>query len=199
MDLLNVLSVVGSLLGGVGGIAGVIALAQTGKANKLAKNANSLADEANKRAGDANLLAEQSNQISNDANAISKRALGVTADQTEYVWMVEFDYETAELVVINDCPLDATDAVIVARCKGETMTELRRDRIAKFSQVRLKADFLREQILKKSRRYSGNGIIIASDIYGETVIHVVWTSELGMRRSEESKQRFGKKPRRKQI
>jgi hypothetical protein len=185
------------VFGGVGLVASVIAVFQTCKANKLAKDANALAKEANERAGNSNALAAKANEISNNANAISQRALSVTADQTEYNWAAEFDYETSSLTIWNDCALFADDVAIVIRNEDETVVESREQRISAFNKVILQSDFFREEILKQAVGYSRSGIYGAP--YFRVEINVVWTSELGMRRTKIVKQGFGKTKRKKSL
>ena len=91
----------GGLVGVAGGVCGVIALFQTGKANQLAKDANELAESANGEAGAANELAENANKIALDANEVAKRSLRVGADQTVYDWTVGVEDDGRTIVLVT--------------------------------------------------------------------------------------------------
>ncbi|MCI1984108.1 MAG: hypothetical protein LKJ47_04985 [Bifidobacteriaceae bacterium] len=189
-------NLVWGVVGGVGGLAGIggfvtgaIGIGQAHRANKIAQDTNTLAQEANDAAAAANELAETANKVSNDANTISQRALSVTADQTEYHWVAYFERETSDLVIVNDCALDATDVTVVIRDENGTIGEPRKvDIVPGFGEIPFHDDLFLQKYREDARRY-GNGF------YGTPVfrvtIHLVWTSERGIRRTKVSKQGFG--------
>lgn len=184
-----------------GFITGIIALFQTGKANKTAKDANTLAEKSNRIAeksstisNTANDLASKANQISGDANAISQRALSATADQTSYNWRFEFDKESSAFIIVNDCANTARDVLVVVRHKDETLLNARIDSITGFDKNSFEIKFLSQQIAEDQRsidRINARGGIFFIGV-GKVgiVIDVVWTSELGLRRSDQFKKTF---------
>ncbi|MCI1643802.1 MAG: hypothetical protein LKI98_04185 [Bifidobacterium crudilactis] len=180
----------------IGAITGVLALLQTRKTNKLAKTANTLAQEAVESAGEANGLARDANEISHDANAISQRALKVSSDQTEYNWTVEFDYQTSALIVFNDSALFANDVSVIVSSEEEAIAEAVEHRVPAFGKLVLQSNLFRQKLLEDAGRY-GNGF------YGTPVfkvtISVVWNSELGVRKANQAKLGFSKTKRKKHI
>ena len=189
--MLDIISAVGGLLGGIGGITGIVALRQSHKGNKLAENANRIAKEANGLAVDANKVAADANEIGEHANTIANRALDAGADQTVYQWAVRLDAENGMLSVINDCALDARDVHVVIRSKEQTIADARIGECAGFSQIPFECQFLVEEILKNQAAIDSIPYLIGSGMV-DVDIHIVWTSELGVRRSHDCKKRFSK-------
>jgi hypothetical protein len=186
----------GAIGGSVGGVAGVLAYFSAHKANKLAENADSTAKEANRIAVSANSLAADANKLSGDANTISQKAFSATTDQTVYHWRIEFDYEKSTIFLMNNCALSARDVHAVVRYENKTLVEGSVDSLAGFEEVPLEDDFLGEQILKSQRsidRINSQGRVRLIDTGNISVmLHIVWTSELGTRRSEEIKKTLRK-------
>ncbi|MDF7665694.1 hypothetical protein [Bifidobacterium sp. ESL0745] len=201
-EWLSIAGSVGGIIGGLGSIAGIVALFQTHSSNKLAEQANATAKEANRIAGDsktlagkANDLASKANKISTDANAISQRALSVTDDQTVYNWRVEFDGERSAVYIVNDCGHSARDVAVFIRQKDETVAEGRFDEVPAFGEAELGCKLLAEQIRKSQasidRIDSSNlGVLFLGTGSTQAIIHIVYTTELGNRRNNEIKKSF---------
>ncbi|WEV59710.1 hypothetical protein OZX67_04000 [Bifidobacterium sp. ESL0728] len=201
MNVLDIIADIGSMVGGLGGIAGIVALVQTHAANQLAKQANATAKEANRIAGDsktlagkANDLASKANEISTDANTISNRALAVTADQTVYNWRVEFDGKSSTVYIVNDCGHEARDVTVFLRQEDETLTHRRFEEIPAFGEASLECKLLTKQIRKSQQSIDRNNasgfvFILGSGSTGATV-HIVYTTELGSRRTDKIKKSF---------
>ena len=189
-------TVVGAIGGAFGTVAGVIALFQTSRANKLAKDANRLAQEANRIAGEsrdtasrANELAGKANEIGEHANLIAQRALSAGRDQTVYRWAAEFDAERAVLVLLDDCGLDARDVHAVVRFEGQTVGEGDAGRLPAYGQLALEVPFLVEKLHEEAVSLRRSGVIGTPHV--RVTISVVWVSELGVHRSLECEQGFG--------
>lgn len=184
-----------AVAGAFGTVAGLVALIQTGKANRLAKQANRLAEEANRLAAEsrdvavaANELAGHANEIGEHANLIAQRALAAGSDQTVYHWAAQYDAESAVLSVIDDCGLDARDVHVVVHHEGEVVAEGHAALVSAFGVLELDAPLMLDEIRKDARRY-GNGFYGTPHV--RVSISVVWTSELGVSRSLKSEQGFG--------
>ena len=195
----NIVSSVGTAVGALGGVAGIIALLQTRHGNEIAETANRLAKEANgiaadskRLADDANDLAGKANEISADANAISQRALSVTADQTVYKWRVEYDGKTSTVFLVNDCANTARDVQVFIRHKDQTIAQGRFDEIPPFGEVTFEDQFFAEKILEDRRaidRANAQKVIyILATAKCPVVVHVAYTTDLGSRRNDEIKQ-----------
>ncbi|WP_416174854.1 MAG: hypothetical protein ACFWT0_01585 [Bifidobacterium crudilactis] len=187
--------------GAFGFITAIIALFQTRKANKLAKRANALAEKANRIAEEAstisrtaNDIASKSNQISGDANTISRRALSATTDQTSYNWRFKYNKESSAFTIINDCANTAHDVLIVVRHKDETLLNETVDNIPGFGKNTFEIKFLTQQIIEDQRRIDRindrGGVFLVGAGKVRIVIDLVWTSELGLRKSEQLEQTF---------
>lgn len=194
---------VGAVGGVVGCVSGLVALFQTRKANKLAEDANRIAKEANRIAGQsrdaasrANELAREANEIGEHANLIAQRALAAGRDQTVYRWTAEYDAQRSVITVVNDCILDARDVSVLVHCEGEIVAECRSENLAGLGELELDAPLMFEKLKEDASRYTDG-------YYGSPTVRVVigiaWTSELGVRRSLESKQGFGYVKRRKVL
>ena len=186
---------VGAVGGVVGCVSGLVALFQTRKANKLAEDANRIAKEANRistdsrdAASSANELAAKANEIGEHANLIAQRALASGLDQTVYRWSVEYDASDSVLLVRNDCGLEARDVSVLVRCEGETVADGFREALPGLGEFKLDATLMLEKLREDASRY-GNGFYGSPRV--RVSIGVVWTSELGNRRSLECEQGFG--------
>lgn len=198
-----VVGCIGMATGVLGGVTAVIALHHSHTANKLAEKANGLAEESNGIADKAftvsqtaNRLASQANEISGDANAISQKALSVTSDQTVYDWRIEFDYESSTVFLVNDCANSAQDVLAVVRRADDTVAEGHIDELPGFKELPLCGDLLREQIAADAehiRRINAadNGVCFLGSAGAGVVVDVVWTTQLGARRSEKIKKTLG--------
>ncbi|KAB5608382.1 hypothetical protein [Bifidobacterium jacchi] len=186
----------GAVGGLFGTVAGIVALVQTGKANKLAEDANRLAEEANrvaaeslKAAHSANQLADHANQIGEHANLIAQRALAAGRDQTVYRWAAEFDADRAELVIIDDCGLDARDVHVTVRFEGQAVGEGDASHLSAYGQLTLEVPLLVEKLHEEAVSLRRSGAIGSPHV--KAAIGVVWVSEFGVHRSLESEQGFG--------
>ena len=186
MDLSNVISLAISAIGCATGCA---ALFQTRQSNKLAKSANGTAEESVGIAEKANKLASDANEISEHANLIAKRSLDACADQTIYQWAAWFDAENSSITVVNDCALDAHDVHDVVRHEDQTVADMRADHRHAFGELSFENSLLSEKLSEKTMLLKGSGTIGAS--YIKLGIHIVWTSELGVRRTCDCQQGFG--------
>ena len=188
-------TVVGAIGGAFGTVAGVIALFQTSRANKLAKDANRLAEEANrvaaeslKAAHSANQLADHANQIGEHANLIAQRAFETGSDQTVYHWTAQYDADGTVLRIVNDCGLDAHDVHVIVHCEGEVVAEGHAALIPAVGVLELDAPLMLENLREDARRY-GDGFYGMPKV--RVSICITWVSELGVHRSLESEQGFG--------
>lgn len=197
----TIIAIIGAVTGILGFITAAIAIVQTRKTNKLAQDANTLAEEANGIAeksigiaSKANGLATEANKISGDANTISKRALSVTADQTVYDWGFKFDKQTSTINMTNNSPNTAHDVTVVIRNDDKTIIESHVKEMAPFSDLPLHDKLLSEKVSEDQRRIdeinaSGSMMFIA--VGKVTVdINLVWTSDLGLKRSEKFQESF---------
>ena len=195
-------------LGAVGGtfgtVAGLVALVQTRKANELAKDANRLAQEANrvgaeslKAARSANELAGQANEIGEHANLIAQRALSAGRDQTVYRWVAEADADRAELVILNDCGLDAHDVHVVVRLEGKTVGEVVAGRLPAYGQATLDVPLMVEKLREESVALRRSGIFGTPHV--KVTVGITWVSEFGVHRSLECEQGFGYAKRKKVL
>lgn len=195
---MDVSEFIAAVTGCVGMVTGVIALLQSRKANKLAQDSNRVAEEANRLAVKANDLARDANDVGEHANAVAQRAADAASDQTDYEWAAQLDAEHRTLIVFNDSALDARDLHIVVRFEDETVCDHHVERCAAFSQLTLQAELLVEKLREKQVGRRG-----LPGVYGQPVvkvgIHIVWTSELGVRRSHNTKQGFGYRSGKKSI
>lgn len=189
MDINVVTGVVGIITGMVGGVTGCVALFQTRQANKLAKAANGTAEESVGIAENANKLAADANEISEHANLIAKRSLDAGADQTVYQWAAWLDADDSAVIIANDCALEARDVHVVIRYDGQTLADERRVHMAAFGELPLENDLFMEKLQEEAASLSRSGII--GTAYIRLGIHIVWTSELGVRRTCDCQQGFG--------
>lgn len=194
MDLTNVISLAISAIGCATGCA---ALFQTRQANKLAKTANGTAEKSVGIAEKANKLASDANEISEHANLIAKRSLDACADQTVYQWAAWLDADDSAIIVINDCALEARDVHVVIRYDGQTLADERRVHMAAFGELPLENDLFMEKLQEEAAGLSRSGII--GTPYIRLGIHIVWTSELGVRRTCDCQQGFGYAKRKKVL
>lgn len=185
-EIMNIASVIASAVGCVTGCA---ALFQTRQANKLAKAASVTAEESVGIAENANKLAADANEISEHANLIAKRSLDAGADQTVYQWAAWFDAEKSAVTVVNDCALEARDVHVVVRYEGQTLADGRRVSVAAFGDIPLENDLFMEKLREEAAGLRRSGIIGTPCI--RLGIHIVWTSELGVRRTCDCQQGFG--------
>lgn len=184
--------IIGGVVGIVGAIVSIIALFLTHRANEFAKQANTLAKEANSAAIAANGLASEANEESRKANQISSRALSATTDQTVYSWRIEFDYNSSTVFLVNDCPSFANDVRAVIHRKNETVIERSIDYLPAFGEISLESNLFRDEIDTSqegiNRINSGGGFFYAGVGKVKIILDVVWTSELGIRRSDKIEQ-----------
>lgn len=195
---------VAGFVGGLGGVCGFIALFQTRRANKLAKDANRIAEEANRVSAEsrdvavtANELARKANEIGEDANRIARRALAAGSDQSVYNWTAQYDSSDSVLAVVNDCGLEARDVHVRVRCEGEVVAEGEAPVLSALGELRLDAPLLGEKLRKEAAALRYSGIIGTPSV--KVLIGIVWTSEFGVHRSLESKQGFGYSKRKKTL
>lgn len=188
----DIASVIASLVGCVTGCA---ALVQTHQTNKLAKTANGTAEESIGIAENANKLASDANEIGEHANLIAKRSLNASADQTVYQWAAWFDAEDSAITIANDCALEARDMHVVIRNDGQTLADEWRAHMAAFGELPLENDLFTEKLREEAADLRRSGIIGVPYIRLE--IHIVWTSELGVRRTCDCEQGFGNAKRKK--
>lgn len=181
--------IIGLALSAVGCVTGCVALFQTRQSNKLAKAANGTAEESVGIAENANKLAADANEISEHANLIAKRSLDAGADQTVYQWAAWFDADKSAITIANDCALEARDVHVVIRYEGQTLADGRRVSVAAFGELPLENDLFVEKLQEEAASLSRNGII--GTPYIRLGIHIVWTSELGVRRTCDCQQDFG--------
>lgn len=187
--------IIGLALSAVGCVTGCMALFQTRQSNKLAKAANGTAEESVGIAENANKLAADANEISEHANLIAKRSLDAGADQTVYQWAAWLDADDSAVTIANDCALEARDVHVVVRCEDETVADMRADHVAAFGELPLKNDFFAEKLQEEAVSLRRSGIIGTPCI--RLGIHIVWTSELGVRRTCDCQQGFGHAKRKK--
>ncbi|WP_130079628.1 hypothetical protein [Bifidobacterium animalis] len=187
-------------VGALGGVAGVVALLQAAKANKLSEEANSAAQEANRVAIDANGvavesndLASKANEISQDANAISQRALRIAADQTVYEWDAEFDAEAGTVRILNDCGADAFDVSVTVRAQDQTLAQGHEEHVPGFGELLLDGDLVGKKLVENNARWNGMrsaGYIVPR--MGLPVrVHIEWESSMGSRRGAVVEKTFG--------
>lgn len=190
-------NIVGLALSAVGCVTGCVALFQTRQSNKLAKAANGTAEESVSIAENANKLATDTNEISEHANLIAKRSLDASADQTVYQWAAWLDADDSAIIVINDCALEARDVHVVIRYEDKTVADMRADHMAAFGELPLENDLFMEKLQEEAASLSRSGII--GTPYIRLGIHIVWTSELGVRRTCDCQQGFGYAKRKKVL
>ncbi len=177
------------IIAAIGVVCAVIALFQSHRANKAAKNSNTLAERANDLAAEsvqiahgANDLAKDANKISEDANAISKRALGTSQDQTMYRWTVQWDTERRQITITNDSASPAVNVSAIIRSEDKPIVNIHRQRLEPFEQMTFEASLIREQL---SEKLGG----VAIDIpFVNLRASIVWNSKLGKRFSLEGQQ-----------
>lgn len=192
IDADNILSALALL---VSVVVGFVAYFQTHNANEAAKDANNHAEEANRIAAEsrdaatrANELAGNANQISENANLISQRALSASRDQTVYEWTAEYDAHMPALTIRNQCGLTANDVHVLVRLKDQVIAEGHADSLPPIGQIILDGTLIRQEIVEEGEAGRRANLV---DIPGADLrIGIVWTSELGVRRSLESQQRF---------
>jgi hypothetical protein len=185
----NIVNAIGTAFGALGGVAGIVALLQSSKSNKLAKRANEIAETANREARSANELAENANEISRDANALSERAVRVGSDQTVYEWTVSAEDGGHAIIVGNHCPSKALDVAVTIFCEGEAVADARFDEIPGFGERSLKSDLLAQKIVEKAgsfRSYPGS-VNFIGPIVEHIEVLIGYTSELGVRRDDKIK------------
>lgn len=200
--LSTLIAIIGAVTGILGFITATIAIVQTRKANKLSQDANTLAEEANgiaeksmSIASTANGLATEANKISDDANTISKRALSITADQTVYDWGFKFDKQTSTINMTNNSPNTAHDVTVIVRNDDETIIESHIEEMAPFSDLPLQNQLLSEKVTEDQRNIDrvnseGGGFVFIAVGKVTVDINLVWTSDLGLKRSEKFKKSF---------
>lgn len=186
MDWSDIVSLV---ISAVGCATGCAALFQTRQSNKLAKAANGTAEESIGIAEKANKLAADANEISENANLIANRSLDTSADQTVYQWAAWLDADESAITVVNDCALDARDVHVVVRYEDQTVADTRAVHMAAFGELSLENGLLAEKLHEKAMLLRGSGAIGTAHI--RLRIHIVWTSELGVRRTCDCQQGFG--------
>lgn len=195
MDWLNV----GSLIvGGIGVVLSGVALLQSRKANKLAERAASVSEEANRIAIDANRLAGEANEISADAKLISQRAVDVSADQTVYDWRIKFDYNTAQVGIVNNSANSARDVTVTIRRGSQTLAEYGEGSISSFGEITFHAPLLVENIVKQQQvnsRAELNGWQVLGGASVSTQVTVSWTTEFGTHRTSVLKHSFSNRNR----
>lgn len=182
-------NIVGLVFSAVGCVTGCVALFQTRQSNKLAKAANGAAEESVGIAENANKLAADANEISEHANLIAERSLDAGADQTVYQWAAWLDADESALTVANDCALEARDVHVVVRHEGQTLADEWRVHVAAFGELPLENGLLAEKLREKAVLLRRSGTI--GTAYIRLGIHIVWTSELGVRRTCDCQQGFG--------
>lgn len=198
MDWFNV---IGLVLSAIGCVTGCIALFQTHRGNKLSKDANGTAEEANRISIDskriakqANGLAGKANEIAADANSISQRALAVTADQTVYKWRVGYDGDASTVFLVNDCPNMARDVQVFIRNEDQTVAQRHVDEVAPFGEIVFEDEFFAQKIFEDQagvdRLNAQPGFTFIGRGGCKVNVHVVYTTELGGRRSDEIEQRL---------
>lgn len=199
--LSTLIAIIGAVTGILGFITAAIAIIQTRKTNKLAQDANTLAQEANgiaeqsmSVASKANGLASEANKISGDANTISKRALSVTADQTVYDWGFKFDKQSSTISMTNNSPNTAHDVTVIVRHDDKTIIESHIEEMAPFSDLPLHNPLLSEKVAEDQRRVdsinSSGGMVLFAVGKVTVDINLVWTSDLGLKRSEKFQKSF---------
>lgn len=200
--LSTIIAIIGAVTGILGFITATIAIVQTRKANKLSQDANTLAEKANgiaKKsiaiASKANGLATEANKISSDANTISKRALSVTADQTVYAWGFKFDKQTSTIYMTNNSPNTAHDVTVIVRNDDKTIIESHVKEMAPFSDLPLQNQLLSDKVSEDQRNIdrinaSDDGLMFIAVGKVTVDIDLVWTSDLGLKRSEKFKKSF---------
>lgn len=187
MDVSGIVNFAISCIGALGGITGVIALFQTHKGNELAKTANRVAEEANGIAREANALAADANEQSTHANLLADRALDVSRDDLVYGWRVKFDHERGAVVVMNDCPNTAHDVAVTVLAEGHAVVDSRVDEIPAFGEIMLPSEFLLQKTVEcEQDRIALNargGFVSPGPIPYGIRVFIVWTTDLGKRRS----------------
>lgn len=191
----------GIIFGGIGAITGVIALLLSGKANKTAKDSNDIAEEANRisaesrdAAARANELAGNANKISENANLISQRSFEASRDQTSYRWTAEYDADETVITVVNDCGLTAHEVHAIISFDNNVIEERHSDIVAPYGQIHFGCAFVAKNLLEQGHV---PGFITIPSV--EVRFSIIWTTELGVRRSLESQQRFGNTKERKPL
>lgn len=186
-DVWTIVSAIGTAVGAIGGVTGIIALLQTRHGNKLAKSANGLAEEANGTARESNALAAEANKISADAKTIAERALNVSSDQTVYDWRSKNEDSAGGISIVNNSPNAAHDVRIIVLYRDEPVLDVCADAIAGFRKFTLQSDFIRKKQIEYAVRQMNTGtnwIPIVGDL---VIIHITWTSDLGIRRNDSIK------------
>lgn len=186
-NIWDIVSSIGTTIGAIGGVTGIIALFQTRNGNKLAKSANGLAEEANGISREANALASDANKKSADANLIANRALNVTSDNLVYNWRLKFDHERVSVVVINDCANTAYDVSVTILAEGRTVVDDRIDQVPAFGEIALRSELLLEKTIECERQRladnASGGFFDPGPVPYGIRAFIVWTSELGKRSS----------------
>lgn len=164
------------------------------RANGLSKVANETSAQSMRVASSANNLAEDANKLAEDANSLSERALAASTDNLRYLWLLHIDDDSRSVIVVNDCPHEALDVVVVVAAEGDSVASRLEKDLSAFGKLVLNLSGLFdehfEKVAKNPSRGSrqGDGVFV-SGRKGKTVVtpfavHISWVTPTGIPRSE---------------
>lgn len=186
---------VASVIAGLALLAALVGVVLARQANEVAKESNRLAKGAAAQAEAANGIAEEANQISRDANSVSERALAVSEDDIVYHWRFDLEENDETLVVTNDSAHTARNVAVFVRYKEQTVGEGLAGEVPAFGQTTLHLDLVAKDLADENQWISQNNahpdaVFFMGSASAEVQIHLTWTSENGVPRSDVIKKTF---------